>query len=98
MSKVFDLFYMARELGRVDIFSLEDGTYPANIIFESIKHTKLEAHSGFGNKSVEILETRYKAYVVNVNAASKAGTMVLLACINGCFYGFEIKWKNDQPS
>lgn len=49
-------------------------------------------------KIIKVLEREYKALVVNVTASSKSGIMDLLACINGQFYGFEIKWKNDQPS
>ncbi|PIR06671.1 MAG: hypothetical protein COV55_02860 [Candidatus Komeilibacteria bacterium CG11_big_fil_rev_8_21_14_0_20_36_20] len=49
-------------------------------------------------KCVKILEEEFNAYVINIIAASKAGNMDLVACIYGEFYGFEIKWKNDQPS
>jgi len=49
-------------------------------------------------KCITILEKEYSAYVVNITAASKSGHMDLLACIKGKFYGFEIKWKSDQPS
>lgn len=49
-------------------------------------------------KCAKILEDEYGAYVINVTAASKAGTMDLLACIKGEFWGFEIKWKSDTPN
>lgn len=47
---------------------------------------------------IRCLEDEYGAYVVNVNTASKSGHMDVLACIRGLFYGFEVKWKTDQPS
>lgn len=46
----------------------------------------------------KLLEEAYKAYIINVTGASKAGHMDTIACINGLFYGFEYKWKTDQPS
>lgn len=49
-------------------------------------------------KVLKVLEKDYGAYAINVVAASKSGTMDIVACIKGIFYGFEIKWKNDQPS
>ena len=49
-------------------------------------------------KCITILEKEFGAYVINVTAASKSGHMDLVACITGEFWGFEIKWKNDQPS
>ena len=49
-------------------------------------------------KVINVLEKEYKAFVVNVTAASRSGITDLIACYNGLFYGFEIKWKNDQPS
>lgn len=49
-------------------------------------------------KCIKILEKEYNAYVINLNVASRAGNMDLIACIKGQFYGFEIKWKNDVPS
>ncbi len=49
-------------------------------------------------KCLKALEDEFGAYVVNVTAASKSGHMDIIACIKGDFYGFEIKWKNDQPS
>lgn len=48
-------------------------------------------------KVVKELERRGH-FVVNVTSASKNGVMDLLACIDGLFYGFEIKWKTDAPS
>lgn len=47
---------------------------------------------------IRCLEDEYKAYVINITAASKSGNMDVVACIKGQFYGFEIKWKSDQPS
>ena len=44
------------------------------------------------------IDSEYNAYVINITAASKSGHMDLIACIKGSFYGFEIKWKSDQPS
>jgi len=49
-------------------------------------------------KVIKVLEKEYNAFVVNVTASSRSGVMDLLACIKGQFYGFEIKWKTDQPS
>ena len=49
-------------------------------------------------KCIKVLEQEFGAYVVNILAASKSGHMDILACINGAFYGFEIKWKSDVPS
>ena len=49
-------------------------------------------------KVIEVLEKEYNAFVVNITSASKAGVSDLLACHQGLFYSFEIKWKNDQPS
>lgn len=49
-------------------------------------------------KVLNVLEKEYKAYAINIVSASKAGTMDIVACVCGQFYGFEIKWKNDQPS
>lgn len=37
-------------------------------------------------------------YYIKVTAASKAGHMDSVACINSVFYGFEFKEKNDYPS
>lgn len=49
-------------------------------------------------KIAKILVEEYDAYIINVVMASRAGHMDIVACIKGLFYGFEIKWKNDQPS
>lgn len=49
-------------------------------------------------KVIATLEDRYGAYVVKVTQASKAGHMDVLACVKGRFYGFEVKWRSDQPS
>lgn len=49
-------------------------------------------------KVIKRLETKYSAYVINLNAASKSGHMDIIACIKGLFYGFEVKWKNDKPN
>lgn len=45
---------------------------------------------------IEILEEEYKAYVVKVVSASRAGVGDILCCINGVFYLFEIKGRNDS--
>lgn len=49
-------------------------------------------------KVIRCLEQEYDAYVINLNAASKAGHGDVIACIRGLFYMFEVKWKTDQPS
>lgn len=49
-------------------------------------------------KCIKVLEQEFNAYVINLSSASKSGNMDLIACIKGEFWGFEIKWKNDQPS
>jgi hypothetical protein len=65
-------------------------------------------------KIAKVLAEEYSAYIINVVMASKAGHMDIIACIPrvlhlaealnrqqgliGVFYGFEVKWKNDQPS
>lgn len=49
-------------------------------------------------KVAKALEEEYGAYVINVITASRAGHMDIVACVRGLFYGFEVKWKSDQPS
>ncbi len=49
-------------------------------------------------KVVKCLEGRYGAFVINIVSTSKSGTMDLVSCMEGLFYGFEIKWKKDKPS
>lgn len=49
-------------------------------------------------KVIKCLEKEYGAFVINVTSASKSGTMDLVACIEGLFYGLEIKWADDKPS
>lgn len=49
-------------------------------------------------KCIKILERDFNAYVINLTSAGTSGNMDVIACIKGKFYGFEIKWKNDQPS
>lgn len=49
-------------------------------------------------KVIKCLENDFDAYVINLTSASKAGNMDVLACIKGEFFGFEVKWKSDQPS
>lgn len=49
-------------------------------------------------KVIKVLETEYYAYVIKVQVASVSGHMDIIACINGLFYGFEIKYKTDTPS
>lgn len=44
------------------------------------------------------IREKYDGFVVNVIAASRNGVPDLLACINGKFYGFEIKGENDKLS
>lgn len=46
-----DLFKTARDYGRVNIFTQEDGTYSAYIKFNTSKNVELEARSGFGHSS-----------------------------------------------
>lgn len=48
-------------------------------------------------KVIKTLEQEYGAFTVNA-MGSKAGLMDVVACVHGLFYGFEVKWKNDQPS
>ena len=48
-----ELFKTARLYGRVYIHTCEDGDYSCSIKFNSIEHTKLEAHSGYDCKSPE---------------------------------------------
>jgi len=47
---------------------------------------------------IKMLETEFEALVINVVGSSKSGMPDLIACIQGQFFGFEIKWKNDRPS
>lgn len=63
-------------------------------------------------KCAKILEIEYNAFVIIPTGTTKSGVPDILACIPmnigtnicvetvtlGLFYGFEIKWKNDQPS
>lgn len=49
-------------------------------------------------KCIKVLREEFDAFVINVTAASVSGNMDLVACIEGVFFGFEIKWKNDVPS
>lgn len=44
---------------------------------------------------IKILEERYNAYVINLISASVSGHPDILACINGRFYGLEIKGEGD---
>ena len=41
------------------------------------------------------LESKYNAYVINLIQASKSGNADLLACIQGQFYCFELKYGKD---
>lgn len=49
-------------------------------------------------KVIKLLEHKYNAYVINNTGTAKAGHPDLTVCLNGLFYGFEIKWKTDRPS
>ncbi len=49
-------------------------------------------------KCIKILEQEFNAHVINLVAGSKSGDTDLVACIDGLYYGFEIKWANDVPS
>lgn len=49
-------------------------------------------------KCIKVLENEYKAYVIKIIKSSKAGDGDIVACIDGLFYMFEIKWKSDKPS
>ena len=42
-------------------------------------------------KIIKMLEKDYKAYVVKIIQANKAGVPDILACINGKFIGIEVK-------
>lgn len=47
-----ELFAEARTLGKVNIFSMDEG-YSVDIKFETIKHIELKASSGFKHATVE---------------------------------------------
>lgn len=49
-------------------------------------------------KCTKLLKEKYKAFLVVSTGVSVSGIMDIVACVNGLFYGFEIKWKNDTPS
>lgn len=49
-------------------------------------------------KCIEVLEKHFNAYVINLVSASRNGEPDLVACINGEFWAFEIKYKTDVPS
>jgi hypothetical protein len=53
-----------------------------------------------GSKLTSILikriETAYKGYAVNTIIVNKAGTPDILACIDGKFFGFEVKGYRDK--
>jgi hypothetical protein len=49
-------------------------------------------------KVIKVLEEEYNAYTIKIQAASVAGHMDVVACIEGLFYGFEVKYKSDTPS
>lgn len=53
MSDLGELFYKAREYGRVNIFTSDNGTYSCNIDFNTIDHVKLEAKSGYRHLTIE---------------------------------------------
>lgn len=44
-----ELWKIARQYGRVILFTSDSGTYSCDIHFHTIEHTKLEAKSGYGN-------------------------------------------------
>lgn len=48
-----ELFDEARTLGRVNLFSCEDGTFTVGLTFNSIEHTRLEAHSGYKHSTIK---------------------------------------------
>jgi len=37
-------------------------------------------------------------FTVNVTAAGVSGVPDVIACINGDFWAFEVKWRTDTPS
>ena len=49
-------------------------------------------------KCVKILEQEYNAFVIVTVSTSKSGIADIIACIDGMFYAFEIKWGDDKPS
>lgn len=49
-------------------------------------------------KVIEYLEVILDAYVTKVVAGSRSGEPDVIACVEGDYYAFEIKWKNDRPS
>jgi len=49
-------------------------------------------------KCIKVLEQEFKAYVIKIVRSSKAGDGDIIACIDGLFYMFELKYKSDRPS
>lgn len=48
-----ELFTIARQYGQVRIHTMENGKYHACIVFNTIKHTELQARSDFDQKTPE---------------------------------------------
>jgi len=53
MSNMAELFYKAREFGKVSIYTFDDGCYSCTITFNTVKHIELKAASGSNCKTVE---------------------------------------------
>lgn len=53
MTNMGDLFRIARQYGKVNLFTHDDGTYNVNIKFSTIELTSLEARSGFNHMTPE---------------------------------------------
>lgn len=48
-----ELWDKAREYGRVQLFTMDDGTHSCRIEFHTLNNIVLEAKSGFNNKTPE---------------------------------------------
>jgi predicted N-acetyltransferase YhbS len=53
MSNLSELFREARQYGLVRVVTSDDGAYYCNIEFSTIKHTRLQAESGWRHKTPE---------------------------------------------
>lgn len=49
-------------------------------------------------KIIKVLQVEYNAFVTNVITSSFSGTGDLIVCIDGRYFMFEIKYKNDTAS
>jgi hypothetical protein len=53
MDNLSELFREARQYGLVRVVTSDDGSYYCNIEFSTIKHTRLQAESGWKHKTPE---------------------------------------------